>query len=279
MDISIADIEQTITQQIAADTIRLPTLPDVALEVKAVASDPNSDMNALMRVISTDASVSARMLKVANSPIMRRSEKEVTDLKVALTTMGMKYASNLAMGVAMAQMFESKNAIVNKQLKRSWNESAEVAGLCKAFCQFGTELEPSVAMLAGLVHQIGVLPVLTFAESHQALAADERLLEAAMHSLHPKIGAQILRRWEFSEELVSVCEGYMQFDRERDEADYVDVVTVAVLQNQREGHPFFSQVDKNTVAAYGRLNMSPNDEDESLELSGTASDAAWAMNG
>jgi len=277
MDISISDIEQAIVSQIAADTLSLPTLPDVALEVKRVAADPNSDMTSLVRVVSTDASVSARMLKVANSPMMRRSENEVTDLKVALTTMGMKYASNLALGVAMAQMFESSNDLINKQLKKTWQTSSEVAGLCQAFCKFGTTLEPSVAMLAGLVHKIGVLPVLTYAEANPALAADEALLLEAMQKLHPMIGTLILRRWAFSDELVNVCEHYLEFEREVDEADYIDVVTVAVLQNHRNDDSFLSSVDTGLVKAYERLNMSPDSEDESVELFGTASDAAWAM--
>ncbi|MFK7733924.1 MAG: HDOD domain-containing protein [Pseudomonadales bacterium] len=278
MDLSIADVERTILEAIRADALTLPTLPDVALRVKEVASKPETDINGLYRVICTDASVSARMLKVANSPAMRRSESEVTDLKVALTIMGTKYASNLALGVAMAQMFQSKKAVVDKHLKATWQLSSEVAGLSQAFCQFATGLEPSVGMLAGLVHRIGALPVLSFAEQNESLANDESLLVEAVEALHPYLGSQILRKWGFSDSVVDVCDQYLNFGRERETADYVDVVTVAVLENSGSTDQALVNVDRAKVGAYARLNMDPDSGGiGTVEISGTASDAAWAM--
>lgn len=282
MDLSNSDIETAISEAIAADTVTLPTLPDVALEVKRVAADPDSGMSDLLDVISTDASVSARMLKVANSPMMRRNDTEVTDLKVALTTMGMQYASNLAIGVAMAQMFQSQNDIVTSHLKDTWELSAEVASSCQRICQFVSGLEPSTAMLAGLVHKIGVLPVLSYAEEHPTLAADQDLLTQAINHLHPQFGAQILRNWDFSEALVKVCENYLCFGRDVPSADYADVVTVAVLERYvGSSHPL-AEVELEAVTAYKRLNITPNSAflgggEEEIELSGTAADAAWAL--
>ncbi len=278
MDLSIADVERTILEAIRADALTLPTLPDVALRVKEVASKPETDINTLYRVVCTDASVSARMLKVANSPAMRRSENEVTDLKLALTTMGTKYSSNLALGVAMAQMFQSKTAVIDKQLKATWQLSSEVAGLSQAFCQFAAGLEPSVGMLAGLVHRIGALPVLSFAEQNESLSSNEDLLLEAVESLHPYLGGQILRKWGFSDSIVEVCEHYLDFERERETADYVDVVTVAVLENSGATDQALANVDRSKVGAYARLNMNPESGGVgTVEISGTASDAAWAM--
>ncbi len=278
MDLSIADVERSILEAIRADALTLPTLPEVALRVKEVASKPDTDINTLYRVISTDASVSARILKVANSPLMRRGDNEVTDLKVALTTMGTKYASNLALGVAMAQMFQSKNDVIDKQLKATWTLSSEVAGLAQAFCQFADGLEPSVGMLAGLVHRIGALPVLTFAEQNEKLSKNEDFLLEVIETLHPYLGSQILRNWGFSDSIVDVCQHYLDFEREVEAADYVDVVTVAVLENPGVSDQALANVDHSKVGAYARLNVNPNGGGVgTVEISGTASDAAWAM--
>ncbi len=279
MDLSLSRVEQSINEAIAAELISLPTLPEVALQVKQVAANPDCTIDDLVRCISSDASVSARILKVANSPAMRNNESGVSDLRTAVTNMGVKYTSNLAVGVAMAQMFSSDHQEINSRLKDTWALSAEIAGLCQAFCKFNGHLDASVGLLAGLIHRIGVLPVLAFAEEHPWLANDLELVDRAIEQLHPQIGGRVLRAWGFEQTLIDVCEQYLTFDRDVENADYADIVSVAILENfSGTEHPL-GQVDHETVKAYARLGMNPESGGiGTVELSGTASDAAWALN-
>jgi hypothetical protein len=66
------------------------------------------------------------------------------------------------------------------------------------------QLKPDQAALGGLVHQIGVLPILTYAEEHNELLSDPVSLNHVIDSIHPLIGDKLLSVWEFPEMLVKL---------------------------------------------------------------------------
>ena len=260
MNTEITSLKEEIKQAIAEDKLSLPTLPEVAMRVRDVASDENATLASLVRVISSDPALSARLLRVSNSPLLRRSEKPVTDLKTCVTNLGTQYAANLAVGIAMAQMYQASHKSISDRMHASWNLSTDVAGLCQVMCHVSSSLSPSMAMLAGLIHNIGVLPVLTYADSNQTLLNDPTLLDEAIRVLHPDLGDMILRHWNFHEQLAHIPSQYLQFDREVDTADYADVVTFAVLETATGTTSPLAQVDKSTVGAYKRLNLGEGQE-------------------
>ena len=147
-------IRQEILSAIECDKLLLPTLPEVALQVQKVAKDPDSNMERMTQVISADVALSARVIRIANSPFMRRCQ-QIDNLKSALTGLGMNYAANLAICLSMQQMFHSASSVIDKRLHDTWVQSAEVAGICQACSRFCTNLSPDKATLAGLVHRIG----------------------------------------------------------------------------------------------------------------------------
>ena len=78
-------VRQDIITAIKTDQLVLPTLPEVALKVREVADDPNSDIEKLANVIGGDAALSARIIRVANSPLLRAS-RAIEDLKTGNET-------------------------------------------------------------------------------------------------------------------------------------------------------------------------------------------------
>ncbi len=158
-------VQQELIQAIENDELVLPTLPEVALRVREAAEDPNISIPALSKVIGNDAALTARIIKVVNSPLLRTS-KEITDLQMAVGRLGINYTCNLATGLAMEQMFQATSDVVDRKMREVWNKSTEIAGICHVLCKHYTRLLPDQATLAGLVHQIGILPILTYAEEH-----------------------------------------------------------------------------------------------------------------
>ena len=68
-----------LVEKIKNDTLVLPTLPAVALKVRKAADDPDINLNQMGDVIGQDPSLSARMIKIANSAYMGRAgHKEYT---------------------------------------------------------------------------------------------------------------------------------------------------------------------------------------------------------
>lgn len=247
---------RAITESIKRDEMVLPTLPEVALRVRETAEDPNADVNKLTNVLQNDTALSARVIKVANSPLMRTAIT-CTDLKSAVSRLGMTYTANLAMGLAMEQMFQATNDSIDQMFRQVWAHSTEVAGISHVLCRHYTKLPPDQATLAGLIHRIGALPVLTFAEMHVALQKPN-VLKVLVDKLAPPLGTTILKHWDFPEELVDVPREHLRFDRTVDKADLADVVMIANLQSYiGTDHPY-TQMDWNNIGAFDRLGLDPN---------------------
>jgi len=252
-------VANDLIQQIKDDTLVLPSLPEVCLRVRDVADDANATIPDLSAIIKQDAALSARIIKVANSPLVR-TPCEVTDLGTAISRLGINFTSNLAMGLAMEQMFQATSDAVDKRMRKIWSESAEIASICHVLAMHFTKLLPDQAMLGGLIHKIGALPVLAYAEDNPALLNDGMALDKLIHKLHPVIGTHIVKAWKFPKALLNVPGQYLKFDRDVEQVDYADLVTVAVLQSvANTDHPY-TQLDWSTIGAFDRVGVSPEVE-------------------
>lgn len=249
-------VATAINNAIDADKLVLPTMPEMALRVREVASDPNASVKQLAAVIGCDTALTARIIKIANSAIFRGAV-EIKDLNMALARLGMLTASTLATGLAMEQMFQATTDMLDKRLRQVWSSSSEVAGLCTVMCKHYTKLRPDQATLAGLVHKIGVLPVLAYAEDHPSLLRDSITLDSIIRVTHPVIGNRILEAWEFPQEIRNVPKAHLDFTRSAPQADYADLVTVAVLETSRDQ---YSKLDYSSVTAFHRLGIEPSSD-------------------
>ena len=177
-------VQDELIQAIEKDQLVLPTLPEVALRVREAAEDPDVSIPHLVKEISNDAALSARLIKVVNSPLLR-SRQEITDLAMAVNRMGITYTANLATGLAMSQMFQATSDVIDRKMREVWTRSTEVAGISHVLCRHYTKLKPDQATLAGLVHQIGVLPILSYAEENSQLLRDSISLNLVIDRIHP----------------------------------------------------------------------------------------------
>lgn len=249
-------VRTEIITAINNDQLVLPTLPEVALKVREVADDPDADIDKLTSVIGGDAALSARIIRVANSPLLRAS-RAIEDLRTALMRLGIQYTCNIATGLAMEQMFQATSDLVDMRMREVWSRSSEVAGISHVLCKHYTRLRPDQATLAGLVHKIGVLPILTYAEDHPALLKDSFTLDAVIDELHAPIGDLILKTWGFPDELAHIPTQHVDFNRQSSKADYGDIVTVAMLQSYLGTDSPMAKIDCSQVKAFERLGLDP----------------------
>ncbi len=267
-------VQEELIQAIENDELVLPTLPEVALKVREAAEDPNISIPALSKVISNDTALTSRIIKVVNSPLLRTSN-EITNLQMAVSRLGINYTCNLATGLAMEQMFQATSDAVDHKMREVWNRSTEVAGICHVLCRHYTRLMPDQATLAGLVYQIGVLPILTYAEENDALLTDPISLNYVIEKIHPIIGDKILRTWDFPEPIAVVPSQHLDFSRNSAKVDYVDIVQVAALQSYLGSDHPYTQLDWSKIPAFAKLGLDPNvDFDEDLSA---AMEAATSM--
>ena len=270
----IAQISQELLQALENDRLVLPTLPEVALKVREVSANPDVDVATLAKVIQNDPAISARIVKISNSPLLRAS-RPIEDLKMAVSRLGINYTSNLATSLAMQQMFQATSDVVDQRMREVWSHSTEVSGIAHVLARHYTRLKPDQATLAGIVHQIGVLPILTYAEDNRRLLKDTAALDELIFTLHPILGRKILEAWDFPAELIIVPEEHLNFTRELDKPDYADVVMIANLQSYiGSDHPL-TQMDWTEISAFERLGLEP--ELNTMEVEDLSADMEAAM--
>lgn len=196
---------------------------------------------------------------------------------MAVGRLGIDYTANLATGLAMEQMFQATSDIIDEKLREVWGRSTEVAGISHVLARHYTKLKPDQATLAGLVHKIGVLPVLTYAEDNRKLLKDVAMLDQLIEAAYPALGRKILEAWEFPEVLRLVPEEHVHFDRVVDAVDYADVVMVANLQSYiGTDHPF-TQLDWSTISAFDHLGLSSEINAHEIEDLSEDMEAAMAL--
>lgn len=260
----IEQLREKLIDAIENDRLTLPTLPEVALNVREAAQDPNVTVASLCSVIDRDAAITARVIKVSNSPLFR-GNSAIENLRMATARLGINYTCNLATGVAMKQMFQATTDTIDSMLRDTWAQSTEIAGIAHALAKNCPRLQSDQASLAGLVHRIGVLPILTYAEEDRKILANLDTLDTIIEAIHPDIGTRILKAWDFPEELINVPVQYSDFTRDIPSPDYADLVTVATLQRAQGTDSMLAQVDLSTVKAFSRLGFNHVADEDSEE--------------
>lgn len=249
---------------IETNTLVLPSLPEVALKIRQTLDDPGVSIAKLANVIAQDVGLSAKLIRIANSPMVRTGVR-IDNLQTAISRMGMTYVKNLAMGLALEQSFHSANDLINRRLRTAWANSLEVAAIANVMALHFTELSADQAALAGLTHEIGILPILSMAERFPELTQHENALEQIIRRLHPQIGQKILHAWEFAPDIADIPGQYLDFRRAPEAADLCDLITVAVLQSSLNRDTPLAKVNWDNVGAFARLGLST--EVDSHELS------------
>lgn len=252
-----------LLKAIEDDEVALPSLPEVALKVREAAESPDVSIGQLASVIGTDTALTARILKVVNSPLLR-SGWEIVDLHAAIGRLGLVYTSNLAVGLAMEQMFRSKSQTVDRKLRLIWSRSLTVAGVGHAICRRRTDLNADQATLAGIVHKIGVLPILAYADQQNLQIAPAEL-DSLIDEIHPIIGHRILTQWDFPEQLAEVPRGYLDLARVSDHLDYVDVVQAASIIASQGSNGRYAKLDWSSVSSLRALALKPGEANQYLD--------------
>jgi len=212
-----------IEQDIQANRLILPSLPEVAIRVRQITDDVDSDARDLEREIARDATITARLIKVASSSAVRRGQA-VTSLRMAITTLGFSLVRTFVTQMAILQMMN--NATDKKRLQGFVASSLTISSLANSLAANLPGINGEQAALAGLLHDLGKLPLRDFLKGQKELSAEESMEVELL--LHPEVGAIMLRHWKMDESLVQVAREHETILRDPSpKPDYVDVIIAA----------------------------------------------------
>lgn len=236
-------------------TLVLPTLPEVALRVREVVDDPEVTAAQLADIIVTDAALSTRLIKVANSPLYR-GRMAIENIQMAVGRLGQTLIRNLVTSLVMEQMFQATSNRLDKRLHDLWEHSTEVAAISQVLASKQSGIKADEAMLAGLIHDIGMLPILMKAEDSPELIRDSAALDSVLANLHTRVGEAILRSWDFPESLIAVAGEHENLDRDSENGpDLVDIVQVANLQSYYHTEKALTEDELENIPAFKKLGV------------------------
>jgi putative nucleotidyltransferase with HDIG domain len=186
------------------DRIKLPTLPDIFVQIQDVINNPRSSGHSIANVIGKDAGLAARLLRLVNSPFYGFPSK-VDTLSRAVTIVGTKQLSTLALGVTVTRMFvDIPEDLVD--LKSFWRHSVACGLFARALAKHKKISNSERLFVGGLLHDIGRMVIYGYLSGH----AREALLRAretpsplhgiesqVMGCTHQAMGAALLRKWRF----------------------------------------------------------------------------------
>lgn len=115
-------------------------------------------------------------------------------------------------------------------MRQLWRHSRRVAAISHVLARMTPDLVCDQAILTGLIHDIGAIPLLVVAADYPELTADPEKLDQLVLALKGEVGALILRHWGFQQSYIDTalhCNNWFRHTGEA--ADYIDVVILAQL--------------------------------------------------
>jgi len=208
-----------IVRRINENRLQLPSMPLVALKALDVLRDPNVTFAELARVIEQDPVIAARVLRVVNSAAYARRDP-VTRLEQAVSQIGVKPMRILLVELAACQVFTSRSPGIRQMFQQIWDHCLAVACLSRDLAtRLTTRVEPDVAYLAGLLHDIGK-PIVAglLLEAERKLIEDldipwmtETLWKKTVAESHRGVGASVATTWNLPAaiaEAILRCDAY-----------------------------------------------------------------------
>lgn len=261
----------TLVEDIENNRIRLPTLPAISLEALLVVNDAGSSMADVAKIISKDTSMAARLVRYANSPLYH-GVTPVSSVKAAITRIGFDAVKNAILSLAMRDVFTTSVRLIQDRMEALWQHSVDVATKATKLVAHFPHLNKDEAMLAGLIHDVGAIPILIKATEYPILLEKEGNLDKVIDKLHMPVGKFLLSRWNFDPQLVEVASSHDKLDRvpKGNQVDYVDIIQVAnILSHQGASESRWLGVDIRNNASCKRvgidliLGLGDMDDDES----------------
>ena len=253
--------------ELRSNQVKLPSIPDVAWKVRRAVDREDSTAEQVATVVSADPAMAAKLVRACNSPLYR-GFSDVRNVQEAVVRLGMRTTRQLVAVFAMREIFKTRQALLQSEMERLWRHSREVAALCWVLADQATRINPEEALLAGLLHDIGVVPVLVQAEYHGALFANEANLQHAIRELRADVGTAVLQNWAFPDAFVDAVRHAedWHYDSGDTEPGLVDLVILAQMHamigsGQNGDLPPFDQ-----VPAYRRLGELELSASRSLQI-------------
>ncbi|MGD0232836.1 MAG: HDOD domain-containing protein [Syntrophorhabdales bacterium] len=220
-------VEQTITF--------LPPMESIAKDLIEALNNEEVDLRALGKIISTDPSMAANVLKIANSAFFGLVNK-VADIEHAVRMLGVNEIASLCISCSALRSLSPPPHVETIDLGHFWRHSIATGVIAKIICRKLQAGRDDSLYLAGLMHDVGVLVLdrfrhdvygqildLTYRENIPSLEAERRIMGAS----HDTVGSWLMEKWNLPDVFVEVARCHHSVCESRE--PHMEVVAIISL--------------------------------------------------
>ncbi|MBM2813502.1 MAG: putative signal transduction protein [Ignavibacteria bacterium] len=186
----------------------LPTIPFVMNEILHSVDNENVRASQLASLIERDQALTARVLRVANSPFYGFTRK-ISTIELAIVLLGLNTIKEIVLSLVLQKFYNKlRRSVINT--KDFWSYSV-FCGACSRFLARKTQYRlAGEAFVAGLMHDIGILimsehfaqeflmvKIATVKHKMSMLEAERAILSCT----HAEIGAWFAEKWNLPQSL------------------------------------------------------------------------------
>lgn len=220
--------------EILRESNALPSLPAIVMELQRCLDDDNTGTKILAQKISQDQSLAAKTLRLANSPFYNLQCVAGT-IQQAIAVLGFASVRTMVTTAAITNAFVARQLPVAFDFEEFWRHSLATGLYAKSLAK-AYKVDPDVAFMAGLLHDIGKL-VLARAHPEKFMTASTiakvqaRSASRAEKEIfgfdHAEIGARLASQWKFPTSIQEAIGRHEELDTSEEDACLVEIVHVA----------------------------------------------------
>jgi HD-like signal output (HDOD) protein len=252
----------------------LPSLPTIVYELTRIINDPMSSTKDVEDVMQNDMSLTARVLKLANSAYYA-IPGGVSNLSRAIAYIGFDTVNQLVLSASIIDALDIKQPS-GFDVNEFWRHSIGVGISAETIAKLTSHPSPPDLFTAGLIHDMGKVALCVYDVKAPALIAEHAKAKhisfaEAEESLalpkHTDIGRLLAEKWRLPSYMSPSVQHHHQPDPKLrgplspEQQKNVDIVYLANLVTHalKFGHSGHSRVDGSPTSLMGRLGLSETD--------------------
>ena len=225
--------------------IQLPALPTIAMEVVDLVDNPKTSASRLGKLISTDQALTAKVLKIANSPFYG-FPKKISTIDFAIIVLGYDALKEIVISISLVSSLQKKSDQVF-DAKGFWDHAITTGVLARRLARdLGYRVSGEV-FVGGLLHDMGISVLHRYFKNEfkriVEIARDTDLTfleaeESVLGVTHAEVGGWLAERWNLPDHLVEAISQHHTPTRAAKNTDLVALIHVAdVFANRMAEQP------------------------------------------
>jgi HD-like signal output (HDOD) protein len=263
-----AALEKDLASTRADASVVLPGVPQIVTRLQQLLSDPDVSIPQIVPVINYEPILVGRVLQMGNSAALNPTRRMVTDLKTAVTRVGFTLLRSASLAYALRQVSQAHSVKdIRPHLEALWERSAWTAAVSYVIARKFTRVNRDLAFLAGLMHGVGKLFILTRAAHYPFVLRDRTKYGSILRKWHTPFAKGILTGWKVNDDVIEAVGQYEILNREvvGDEPDLTDILATSYLVVGHTGRMQDLSMTVEKIASFSRLRLDLMAVEETLE--------------